>query len=232
MQLCVSTVSWTMLNLSGRNFIHFYKAMRQSVMHKNYDSALDIFGVIFLWSFAMLFHSLHKNHNSALDIFGVISLWSFAMLFRVRFYLDNHLRYFNETSYTCKPHSDGKICWSMKIPKRSALSPQVNTRLQEQTRKFDKHETKITKMIHKRSTTLRIDKSLTRAVDFDVASDCAITHKLWSTHSEQSVYVCQHWNIFKLPVKLKIVISYHRTFQQEVHMLLAGKKNPYNLIMH
>ena len=27
---------------------------------------------------------MHINHNSALDIFGVISLGSFAMLFRVR----------------------------------------------------------------------------------------------------------------------------------------------------
>ena len=31
-----------------------------------------------------------------------------------------------------------------------------------------------------------------------------VTHKLWSTYSEQSVYASQHRNILVLPVKLQI----------------------------
>ena len=90
-------------------------------------------------------------------------------------------------------------------------------------------------MVHKISTTLHIDKSISRAEDFDVASDCEtglcqgtpkITYKLWSTHSEQSVYVSQHRNIFELPVKLQIAIPWHHTFKKEFYMLLAGIKKP------
>ena len=49
-----------------------------------------------------------------------------------------------------------------------------------------------------------------------------IAHKLWSTHSEQSAYVSQYRNIYELPVKVQIAISWHHTFQQEFYMLLAG----------
>ena len=56
------------------------------------------------------------------------------------------------------------------------------------------------------------------------------THKLWPTQSEQPVFVSQHRNIFELPVKLQIAISWHHTFQQEFHMLLAGK-NPYTRVV-
>ena len=47
-------------------------------MQKNHNSALDIFGVITLWSFAILFCvrsiNLHKNYNSCMFIFQIIPL--------------------------------------------------------------------------------------------------------------------------------------------------------------
>ena len=89
-------------------------------------------------------------------------------------------------------------------------------------------------MIHKRSTSLHIYKSISRAVDFDVASDCETdlcrgtpknpTQTLVNTFRTFSLCLSTLKYILITCQKLKNAISWHHTFQQELHMLLACKK--------